>query len=293
MASPDDIPQVGPWAADKLTKLGKYLTAYMTIMHKRRWRTVYIDAFAGAGIAKVRADNVDSALLTSADYKQGEEYQRILDGSPKVALDLGHPFSTYVFVELNDARVEHLRKLESAYPGRDVRIRQSDCNKYLQEVVRKVDWRKWRAVVFLDPFGMQVPWSTIEMLAKTRAVEVLINFPVGMAIQRLLKVTGKFTEQERAKLSDYFGDTGWYDLLYRETPTLFGDTVIEKMDHSGDRLVSWYQSRLRDAFGFSPRPHLVRNTRKSPLYYLVFAGPNRTGAKIAEHVLQSGSPVSA
>jgi three-Cys-motif partner protein len=290
--SANDIPEVGPWAADKLTKLGKYLAAYMTIMRKRHWNTVYIDAFAGAGLARVRSDNVETALLDFAGYKDGEEYRRILDGSPKVALDLEHPFTSYVFVELSDTRVAHLEELSSQYPERSVRIRQQDCNEYLRSVVSQVDWSKWRGVVFLDPFGMHVPWSTVELLANTGAVEVIINFPVGMAIQRLLKVSGEFTEQEREKLTDYFGDPGWYELLYRETPTLFGDTLVEKVEHSGDKLVTWYQQRLRDVFGFSPNPHLVRNTRKSPLYYLVFAGPNKTGAKIAGHVLASGTRVS-
>jgi three-Cys-motif partner protein len=54
----------------------------------------------------------------------------------------------------------------------------------------RVDWRKWRAVVFLDPFGMQVPWKTIAALAQTAAIEVFLNFPVGMSIQRLLKRSG-------------------------------------------------------------------------------------------------------
>jgi len=40
---------VGPWAADKLDRLGKYLSAYTTIMKDQDWceRFYYIDAMAG------------------------------------------------------------------------------------------------------------------------------------------------------------------------------------------------------------------------------------------------------
>ena len=61
-----------------------------------------------------------------------------------------------------------------------IAIRQQDCNKYLRETFLRRKWEKLRAIVFLDPFGMQVPWNTIELLAETRAVEVFVNFPVGM-----------------------------------------------------------------------------------------------------------------
>ena len=63
---------------------------------------------------------------------------------------------------------------------------------------------QWRGVAFLDPFGMQVPWKTIADIGKTRIIMILINFPVGMAVQRLLKRTGQFSEKERGRLDDYF-----------------------------------------------------------------------------------------
>jgi three-Cys-motif partner protein len=147
-------------------------------------------------------------------------------------------------------------------------------------------------VVFVDPFGMQVPWATFERLASTKAIEVFVNFPVNMAIQRLLKRSGKFSDKERKKLDDYFGDPSWYDLLYRETPTLFG-TEVQKATGSGDKLVNWYRDRLKALFGYASAAYLVSSTRNRPLYYLVHAGPNETGAKIATDVLKAGARVPA
>ena len=49
------VPEVGPWAEDKLECLRKYLAAYTTILRKQRFKGYgYVDAFAGAGTAKIR-----------------------------------------------------------------------------------------------------------------------------------------------------------------------------------------------------------------------------------------------
>ena len=38
----DELPQVGPWARDKLERLGKYLAAYTRILSKQPWLEGYI-----------------------------------------------------------------------------------------------------------------------------------------------------------------------------------------------------------------------------------------------------------
>lgn len=43
----------------------------------------------------------------------------------------------------------------SSFSGRaTASARPGDCNEYLcEKLVKRVDWRRWRGVVFLDPFG--------------------------------------------------------------------------------------------------------------------------------------------
>ncbi len=41
-------------------------------------------------------------------------------------------------------------------------------------------------MVFLDPYGMQVEWSTIEALAATKAIDLWYLFPLGVGVARLL-----------------------------------------------------------------------------------------------------------
>lgn len=291
-----DLLEVGPWAKDKLDRLQRYLAAYTTILHKQKWLSgyVYIDAFAGSGRVKLR--NVADDDPTQALFEIGQELSRdrdareIIDGSPRVALRLKTPFTVYVFVERDRARADRLRQLSDEFKHLDIRVRTGECNAYLKQMLARVNWKKWRAVVFLDPFGMQVPWGTIAALAETRAIEVFLNFPVGMSIQRLLKRNGQFSDKERRRLDNYFGDPSWFDVVYPSSAGLFGQIQLKAVD-AEERLVEWYRGRLKSAFGFAPRPHLIRNSHGGHLYFLVFAGPNENGAKIAAYVLNSGSAI--
>lgn len=291
--TPPPLPEVGPWAREKLGRLGKYLSAYTTIMRRQAWCRgyYYVDAFAGAGDAKLRTKESQPLLFDAGA-------QEVIRGSPRVALEIEHPFTRYDFVELSADRRAHLNALRAEFAGRRcVEVVDQDCNAYLCEFVRSVDWSTHRGVVFLDPFGMSVPWSTVAAIAATKALEVFINFPVGMAIQRFLKKDGVFTAEERAFFDAYLGDPSWFDAVYTTTTSqdMFGDVIdeVRKTEESGDRLAAWYCERLADAFSFSSRPYLVRNTKKGHLYYLIFAGPNETGAKIANEVLQGGEVVGS
>jgi three-Cys-motif partner protein len=296
---------VGPWAKDKLDRLAKYLNAYTLIMKDQKWCEGYhyIDAFAGPGEHEIRQGKDDKrhaaqkALLDVSSFgSEQEEQQLFLAGSPRVALEVRFPFTNYVFVEHSSERVESLERLQAEYGAtRRIHIRQKDCTKYLRDTIasnQKLDWKTNRALVFLDPFGMQVGWQTIEALAGTEAIEIFLNFPVGMAIQRLLlRQPDKFTDAQRRRLDDYFGSPEWMDALYRRHRTLFGDEAQDKIDESGVALLNWYRGRLRKIFPHVSKAALIRNTRGGHLYYLLLASHNRTGVKIADDILSAGEVV--
>lgn len=293
---------VGPWAKDKLDRLRKYLNAYTTIMRKQEWCSgfAYVDAFAGPGRHELRrkskALNFQNLLIDVAAFShQDKDQTEFIAGSPRVALEIKFPFSVYVFIEKDPMRVAGLEEIQREYAEtRNIVIRQSDCNRYLLEKLArnpKIEWAKWRAVVFLDPFGMQVPWSTLEALGRTRAIEVFLNFPVGMAIQRMLRRSGQFTTKQREKLDQYFGSPEWFDVLYRAEPDLFGGVSAAKVEQSGHALVNWYRERLQQVFGHTSKAALIRNTKGGHLYYLLLATPKPRGAKIANDILAAGETV--
>jgi three-Cys-motif partner protein len=289
---------VGPWAKEKLDALGQYLGFYTTVLKNQgHWLrgTIFVDAFAGPGLSRVRTKEkaAEPPGLFGPDPESDKAEIEFLKGSPRVALDIANPFTSYIFVDSHPARIAELTALQAEYAGtRTVTIQKGDANAALQAwLVSGIDWQHHRAVVFLDPFGMQVPWSTIELLAKTKAVEVIINFPLGMAIQRLLKKSGDIPPGWQMSLDTFFGSPDWRGLTYEESEDLFGPTVT-KISDSGTRLLDWYCARLRKIFGHVSTARLIKNTRGNPLYYLIWAGPNTTGLKGAEHILSKGEKLT-
>jgi three-Cys-motif partner protein len=285
---------VGPWAKEKLDALAQYLSFYTTVLKKQRhWlhATIFVDAFAGPGLSRVRTKEKasESPGLFGPDPESDKAETEFLKGSPRVALDIANPFSAYIFVERDPQRIAELHALKTEYQSRrNIAVKEGDANLALQSWLSSgVDWSRHRAVVFLDPFGMQVPWSTIEALATTKAIEAIINFPLGMAIQRLLTKSGDIPPGWQMSLDTFLGSPDWRGLAYEEGADLFGPKV-QKVSDSGVKLLEWYRSRLRAAFGHVSTPRLIRNTRGNPLYYLIWAGPNATGLKGAEHILSKG-----
>jgi three-Cys-motif partner protein len=59
--------------------------------------------------------------------------------------------------------------LKSEFPNRAIDILNEDANAAVQRICRDTDWRSNRAVLFLDPYGMQVAWETLAAVAATKA----------------------------------------------------------------------------------------------------------------------------
>ncbi len=286
---------VGPWAKEKLACLGQYLQAYTSILNKQNFLKgyLYFDAFAGAGRAKLRTKSRKPIRGLFDEAVDGEQ-QEFVDGSPRVALAVDPPFTQYIFVDASAERVAELEKLKALHPELRIRIQRDDASAAIDSILinnRGIDWRRWRGVVLLDPFGLQVKWPTLEAIAKTKSLEVLINFPLGHTIHRLLSKAEMPNAARQQLLDGYFGSPEWRDVVYEKSLTLFDDVDFRKIDDAGTKLVKWYNARLKQIFGHSAAPRVIRNSHGTPIYYLLFAGPNATGAKIANHILRQGDPV--
>jgi hypothetical protein len=114
-----------------------------------------------------------------------------LEGSAKRALRTTLPFDKYIFIEKDPERCKQLENLKNEFPtlANDIDIRQEDANEEIQNLANK-DWRSRRAVLFLDPYGMQVEWKTLEAIANTKAIDLWLLFPLGIGVNRLLKKSG-------------------------------------------------------------------------------------------------------
>jgi len=286
---------VGPWARQKLDGLEAYLNAYTTALKNQDFELIFIDAFAGAGRSKIRDvwDGADEAdvLLFDDDFVIAEE--QFIEGSPRRALSLQRPFDKHFFFDADVARAQLLNDLKTEYPGRQIDVRVGDANHLIQELAPSLDKRMNRGVAFLDPYGPHLEWQTIEALGRTGKFEVIINFPLGMAINRLITRNGDIPNRWRRGLNACFGCSEWEQLVYREQTDLFGGTIKEKVDDAAKRLLDLYVSRLKTVFRHVATPSAVRNTKGAPIYYMLWAGPHPLGYKIADYILSKGDKVVA
>lgn len=289
-----DIAVVGPWAKEKLAALERYLDFYTKVLKNQRWRTIYIDAFAGGGRAVVRAGAApDNGIIPLFEEETLGDADRteLIDGSPRVALNVANPFSRYIFVENDPARCIELEVVKAEFESiRQIDILPSNAADGIDWLVRKpISKTTHRGVAFLDPFGANLEWASVQQLADTGIFEVVVNFALSMAIQRMLPNSGEIPEAWANTLDAYFGSRAWFNEVYRERGGgLFHTGGYEKREDYPDRLLQLYRSRLKSAFGHVSTPRLIRNSKGAPLYYLLWAGPHSKGLQGADHILRMG-----
>lgn len=284
---------VGPWAARKLDALEKYLKFYNLALSKQQFERVYIDAFAGSTVSRVRGSGASfeaSPLLD--EVEESEVREQFILGSPVRALAVENGFHRHYFFDLDESRAQTLRQLAETFPDKEINVEVGDSNPLIRNLAKTLHSRSIRGVAFLDPYGAHLEWATIQALASTGTLEVVINFPVAMAINRLITKSGEIPENQSDQLTRCFGTDEWRDIAYRVYKDLFGNEVQYKERGVSERLLELYIGRLRKIFPYVAKPHLIRNTRNSPLYYLIWAGPNKLGLKVADYILSQGEKVT-
>lgn len=285
----------GEWTTVKLKVLAKYLQAYTTALKETPFQKLYIDAFAGTGYRDVRHDEEDDSSQNTLFPDMAEpEPQLFLDGSARLALRVNPQFDQYIFIERSPERCARLESLKSEFPGlaSKIDICQEDANAKIQELCA-TDWRLTRAVLFLDPYGMQVEWKTIEAISKTKAIDLWLLFPLGIGVNRLLTKSGDIPNSWRRRLDLLLGTEDWYDEFYRveTTPTLFGENKETLIKTKMETIGRYFNNRLKSVFvGVAEKPGVLRNSTNNPLYLFCFAVGNERGKdialRIARHLLK-------
>lgn len=256
------LDEVGYWSEIKLDIIRDYAQAYSRILSAQAsLHHVYIDGFAGAG---------------KHISKQSGEF---ILGSPMNAPLVKPPFREFHFIDLNGVRAAELRKL--ADNNEDVHVYQGDCNQILEATVfprcRYQDYR--RALCLLDPYGLHLNWSILGAAGAMKTIEIFLNFPVmDMNMNVLWQHPENVQANQACRMDAFWGDDSWRQVAYRTDLNLFG--YMEKTGN--DDIVNAFRARLKSVAGFQfvPEPIPMRNTKGATVYYLFFASPNQTGAKI-------------
>jgi len=279
----------GNWTQDKLERLARYLSAYVKVFKNQHWaKTIYVDAFAGTGkipVKKIKHENTPLPDIIDP------EVQEFLTGSAEVALGIEPPFGQYLFIENSTKKFRELESLKEKFPDRAQRIEvmKADANDYLMEWVKRTNWTPTRAVVFLDPCGMQVEWRLLEALAGTKSVDLWLLVPIGMGVNRLL-TQGDLPPQEwQDRLTAFFGTDEWLEEFYKPVAeeNLFGFATpdVQKVANY-DALAAYFVKRLKTIFpAVAPNPLTQRNSKNSPMFMLCFAAQHPKALEIATYIL--------
>lgn len=200
-----------------------------------------------------------------------------------------------MFIEQDPSFARDLENLRVAYPELSERIviHNGDANRILVDWVDGSSWRSQRAVVFLDPYGMQVEWQTVEALARTKAVDLWLLVPLGQGVNRLLTRGGIPTGAWAERLTTFLGTEKWREAFYQESGQigLFDDGRHYVKEASFESITNFIVESLDSVFErVAPNPLMLCNSRNNPIFLLCFASANPKGAptavKIAQYLLK-------
>jgi three-Cys-motif partner protein len=136
---------------------------------------------------------------------------------------------------------------------------------------------------------MQVEWTTIQALGRTKAVDLWLLFPVGVAVNRLLTRGSPPPQGWADALTRIFGTPDWRSAFYttHTQDTLFGLQSEKRKEGNWQQIGQFFVDRLKTVFaGVADNPLPLRNSTHTPIYLLCFAAGNPKGAKPAVKIAQ-------
>lgn len=286
----------GVWTEEKLDAFAKYVNAYLTIMNRYRdqygWKLIYFDGFAGSGIRQSDIHNSELLLeLFNEDMLHSEDINVYQGAAERVLSIEQRGFDYNYFIDKDAKASDLLRSRLHGYAAKDrvLEFRCSDANE--QVVIMSKALRRntfLRALVLLDPFGMQVSWDSVSCLSDTHT-DLWILIPTGVIVNRLLDRKGELIHIDT--LCSFFGLTEKEirDYFYKKSVehTLFGEEErMVKVSQPIKKITELYIRRLKTIFSHvTEEPLVMCNTRNVPIYHFAFASNNKTAMKIASQII--------
>jgi three-Cys-motif partner protein len=280
----------GPWTEIKLNAFSKYVWSYLMIMKKNPyWETIYFDGFAGSGTKEKN--------IANEYYKQLQitiEEEKTYKGAAERVLTLKDDlsFNYYYFIDKQKCSIQKLeQKLKSKLDlsNKKISYRAGDANQMILELAKAMKTKKYAALVLLDPFGMQINWSSIESLRDTRT-DIWILIPTGVIINRLLDKKGELKLED--KLETFFGLSieEIKSIFYKKytSQTLFGEEeIITKVSEPIGKIAKIYAQRLNTIWKHVTEvPLRLDNRNGVPIFHFVFASNNKSAYNIANQIIK-------
>ncbi len=274
----------------KLDTVFNYANFYTKVLRnkpspERPFRLHYLDAFAGTGEIPLGV-----SLPTLEGIIDAEE---VIVGSVRRALSVDVPFSRYVFSDLRRKNTKELQTLAADYSHlKDhIEIVGRDANDVVRDFCSSLG-KGDRALIFLDPFGNQVRWETLEIIAATEKVDLWYLFPAWLGIARQVKNNGQVVKEAERSIDSMFGPFDWRSHAIAKTTSSQGDffadapVELEKIA-SADGMTRFMIECMASIFGGGvAKSWLPLGRGGQPHYSLLFAcsNPGKRAKELAQKV---------
>lgn len=246
----------------KLGALANYLPKYTTVLKRAPFRLHYVDAFAGTGECTIDIDGVEKTIR----------------GSASLALDCDPPFDCLLFIEKSRIKVQRLRTFVQPFSDREIYVCQNDANDVLPAYLSTLT-RKDRAVVNLDPFGMDVTWETLEKIARSQLADVWYLLSLSGFYRQATLSSANIDADKDAALTRVCGPHDWRTALYEPSRQfgLFGKEP-EKRTANARYIADWFKKCLQETVAGVAGPAILERATpvgtKVPIFALYFLVSN-------------------
>ncbi len=294
----------GQWSITKLQCVENYLQAYLMVLQNQNWAELwYIDVFSGEGVQylKVRKHMNEQYEETSDAVTDDECVGQFTLGSSLRAIEVsikrvkngGRGFDHFVFIELNNDKLDALRyRINQDYPDYLERCRFvcGDANVELPKILKQIDWSTSRGVSFVDPFATEMTWESLSSF-KATCCDFWLLFPLH-AIIRMLPTGDMPSKEWSRKLGLVFGNDDWRELYSeRKQLSLFQDGPSYERTQGVNKLLEYATACYKKAFPGVWGPAVLRSRTNAPLFALYAIVPNGSGTalgasgRIARHLI--------
>jgi three-Cys-motif partner protein len=245
--------EVGGWTEEKYRLIASYFKQFATGT-KNAWpHRAFIDLYAGAGCSRLRTT------------------EKILKGSPMLALSVKDSFDQYILCEENQESFQALEaRIGRDYSTKNVKCIPGDCNQKIDEIIDLLPRRDSLGLCFVDPYNLSIKFETLGKLAERR-LDILCLLALHMDANRAYDV---YINQDSSKVDRFLGSDTWKaDFVNSGRPR----------QEFPNFLAAYFAKRMQ-TLGFEETPthsmHLVRSDdRNVPLYHLALFSRNQLAYK--------------
>lgn len=225
-------PEVGEWAEDKHAVVSLYAKLFSTGMKDKWDELVYIELYAGSGVAKIKNES------------------RFIAGSPLRALAPEFPFGKYIFCEKNKTELNALKKrVKQLAPTRNVSFIPGSCNEQVAQILGEIPTasasHRVLSLCFVDPFDIGIKFETVRKLS-TRYVDFLFLLALYMDANRNIE---NYAKEEAVKIDEFLGSSSWRE-RWREQqtarvafPRFLADEFSNSMEQLGYKRQPFYKMK--------------------------------------------------